>query len=109
MRRTSGLEKPVEVGLAGGFRSQDEEFGDFVGVEIADCIFYLVETGCRGFDEEQDFNGSFDLSLPSIDGGEAGYDVDAGGEVVADEGAGDALGLLAGAGGGKDDAYIGGG
>lgn len=104
-----GFEEPVEIRLAGGFWSEDEELGDVVGVEAAERGFDLVEVGGGGFDEEQDFFGFFDVALPAVDGREAGDDVDAGGEVFIDEEAGDALGFVAGAGGGEDEAGFGGG
>jgi hypothetical protein len=78
-------------------------------MEAVQGDFERVEIGGGGFDEEQDFSGGFQGSLPTVDGGDAGDDVDAGGETLADERAGDALGFVLGDGGGKDEATIGGG
>jgi len=108
-RRCYRLSEPAKVGLAGGIRSEDEELRDFVRVEVADSVFDLVEMGCGGFDKEQGFFGCFDFSLPTINGGQARDDVDAGSEVFLHEGAGDLFGFVAGGRSGEDEAYIGGG
>jgi len=107
--RCRGLQQPLEVGFAGGFRSEDDELGNLVGVQAADGLFEAGEVRSCGFDEEQKFGRSFDLALPAVDGREAGNDADAGGELLVDEGSGDALGFFARAGGGQDQAGFGGG
>ena len=105
----AGLDEPVEVRLAGGFGSEDEEFRDLVGVELTEGGFEGFEVGGGGLNEEQSFGGGLDFALPAIDGGEAGDDADAGGEPLVDESAGDALSFFAGAGSGQDQASFGGG
>ena len=49
--------------------------------------------GC-GFDEQEMFASGFDFSFPAVDGFDGGgLDVDAGGEVFLEEGAGDLAGF----------------
>jgi len=108
-RWVSFAQQPVEVGVAGGFRSQNEELGNLVRVQAADGFFELGEVGGGGLDEEQELGRGFDLPLPAVDRGEAGDDVDACGESLVDEGAGDVFGFVARAGGGHDQASFGGG
>lgn len=71
--------------------------------------FEGVEIGGGGFDEEQDFGAGRDGSPPAIDRGDAGDDVDAGGQALFDEGTSDVFGFILGDGGGEDDATISGG
>jgi hypothetical protein len=97
------------VRLAAGFRSEDEELGDFIGVEAADGFFEALEISGGGFDEEQKFGSGFNLALPAIDGGEAREDVDAGGEAIVDERTRDALSFVVRGGGGEDQTDFGGG
>jgi hypothetical protein len=104
-----GLEKPVEPGLAGGFGGEDEKLGDLVGVEAVQGGFEGVKISGGGLDEQQDFISGFPGSLPTVDGSDAGNDVDAGGETLVNEGASDALGFVLRDGGGEDQATIGGG
>ncbi len=103
------MKEPIEVWVAGRFRMQDEELGNVVGVQAAERFFEAGEVAGGGLDEEQDFGRGFNFALPTIDGGEAGDDVGAGGEALVYEGAGDALGFVLGAGGGEDEADFGGG
>ncbi len=105
----AGLDEPVEVRLAGGFGSEDEEFRDLVGVELTEGGFEGFEVGGGGLNEEQSFGGGLDFALPAINRGEAGDDVDAGGKALVDKGAGDALSFFAGAGSGQDQASFDGG
>jgi hypothetical protein len=102
-------EEPVEVGFAGGFGCEDEELGDFIGVEAAEGRFEESEAGGGGFDEEKEFGGGFDFTFPAVDGGEAGNDIDAGGEALVDERAGEVFGFFARARGGEDETDFGGG
>ena len=102
------MKQPVEPGLAGAFGGEDEEFGDLVGMEAVQGDLEGVKIGGGGLDEEQDFSGSFHGTLPTVDGGDAGDDVDASGETLVDEGASDAFGFILGDGSGEDEATIGG-
>jgi hypothetical protein len=56
------------------------------------------------------FAGGFDFSFPAVDGFDGGgVDVDAGGEVFLEEGAGDFAGFGEGGAGYEDEAELGGG
>lgn len=107
--RRGSVEEPVEVGVADGFGMKDEELGDFVGVQAVEGGIEAIEISDGGLDEKQNFIGGFNVTLPAIDGGEPGNEVDTGGEVFLDESMSDARGFIAGACSGEDKTYIGGG
>jgi len=79
-------------------------------VETEDFAFEGFHSAGGGLDEEEIFAGGFDFSLPAVNGFERGdLDVDAGGEVFLEEGAGDFAGFGEGGAGYEDEAELGGG
>lgn len=68
--------------------------------------FEGLEARGGGFDDEEGFGGLFHLALPTVDGFDLGDEVDAGCEVLLDEGRGDALRFFDTAGGGECDACV---
>jgi len=62
-----------------------------------------------GLDQEEMFAGGFDFTFPAVDRFDrGGVDVDAGGEVFLEEGAGDFAGFGEGGAGYEDEAELGG-
>lgn len=88
---------------------QHKEFRDLVGMEVAQRGLEALKVRGGRLDEQQDFGGALYRSLPAIDGLDAGHEIDACGQMLLDEEMREALGLLARAGGGENDAEIGGG
>jgi hypothetical protein len=74
---------------------------------VEDFPFEGLEAAGGGLHEQEMFAGSFDFSLPAIDGFDWGdVDVDAGGEVFLDGGAGDFAGLGKRGAGNEDQAEL---
>ena len=104
----AGVGKPVEVGAGARGDGEDQEFGGFVGVEAENFPFEGFQAAGGGFNQEEVFAGGFDFSFPAVDrfdGG--GVDVDAGGEVFLEEGAGDFAGFGERGAGYEDEAELG--
>lgn len=106
-RSLKRFEDPVEVRVACKLRSEDQKLRDLVGMKTAERFFHRLEVGGGGFDEKQDFGSGFDGSLPAVNRSKSWDDVDARGKALIDEGAGDAFGFVAGAGGGENETRIG--
>jgi len=89
--RHSGVAKaghqPIEVRMAGGFHSQNDEFRDLVGVQLVEADFESCQLLSVGLDEEQGFGGRLYLALPMIDGLDRGDQGCAGGQALFDQGA----------------------
>jgi len=63
-------------------------------VEAEDFFFEGFQTAGGGFNQEEVFASGFDFTFPAVDGfHRGGVDVDAGGEVFFEEGAGDFAGF----------------
>lgn len=87
---------------------QDEELRDFVGVKRTQQRFHALDLGNRGFDDEKNFVGGFDRTLPAVYRCETRDEIHAGGQAFFDKGACDALGFLSRTGGAEDEANVGG-
>jgi len=99
------LREPAEVGGGAAGDGQDEEFGSVVGVQAEDFPFDGFEAPDGGLDEEQVFAGTFELALPGVERfHRCSEDVDAGGEVFLDDGAGDCAGFGESAASDQDEA-----
>jgi hypothetical protein len=78
-------------------------------VEAEDFAFEGFEAAGGGFDEEEIFAGGFDFGFPAVDGFEwRGVDVDAGGQVFLDQGAGDFARFRERGAGDEDESELGG-
>ena len=72
-------------------------------MEAEDFPFEGFQASRGGLDEKEMFAGGFDFSFPAVDGLDAsGVDVDAGGEVFLEEGAGNFAGFGEGGAGYED-------
>jgi len=79
-------------------------------VEAEDFPFEGFQAAGGGFNQEEMFAGGFDFALPAVDRFDwGGVDVDAGGEVFLEEGAGDFSGFGERGAGDEDEAEWGGG
>lgn len=78
-------------------------------MEAAQSRFEALDVCTGGLDKEENLGGGFDVALPAIDGSEAGNDIEAGGELIVKQGAGDLLGLFARACCGEDETCVDGG
>jgi hypothetical protein len=79
-------------------------------VEEEDFPFEGFEAAGGGLNQEEMFTGGFDFSFPVVNRFDrGGVDVDAGGEVFLEEGAGDFAGFVEGGAGYEDEAELGGG
>jgi len=77
-------------------------------VETEDFPFEGFEAEGGGLDQEEMFAGGFDFSSPAVDRFDrGGVDVDAGGQVFLEEGAGDFSGFGEGGAGDEDEAELG--
>src|SRR5262245_9597777 len=54
-------------------------------MELLDSIANSFKGLCRGFDQQQPFGGSLQLSLPAVERLDLGHDIDAGGQAQLDE------------------------
>jgi len=97
-----GLE-PVEVGLAGGFEAEDQEFGGFVAMELVDAGFEGGELIGAGFEEQEGFRGGLYFVLPVVDGLNGRDECGADGEPLLDQGAGELSGFVWIGTGGEDN------
>jgi len=78
-------------------------------VEAEDFFFEGFQAAGGGFNQEEVFAGGFDFSFPAVDGFERGdLDIDAGGEVFFEDGAGDFAGFGERGAGYEDEAELGG-
>jgi len=78
-------------------------------MEAEDFFFEGFEAAGGGFYQQEMFAGGFDFSFPAVDRIDRGdLDVDAGGEVFLEEGAGDFAGFGEGGAGDEDEAELGG-
>src|SRR5260370_26259657 len=89
-----GGKEPIEIGLRAQPYRDGDEFGDIVGVELAQAQFDRGKKVCARLDEHQGFGCGFHRSLPSIDRMDIGNDIDAGCELLGDESGRDATGFL---------------
>ena len=106
----AGVGEPAKIGAGAGGDREDQEFGDVVGVEAEDFPFEGFEAAGGGFDQEEMFAGGFDFAFPAVDGFDGSdLDVDAGGQVFLEEGAGDCAGFGERGAGYEDQAELGGG
>lgn len=72
-------------------------------MEAEDLPFEGFQAAGGGLNQEEMFAGGFDFSFPAVDGFDgSGVDVDAGGEVLLEEGAGDFAGFGEGGAGYED-------
>jgi len=68
---------PLQIlGVSLGDR-QTNDLRDFVGVILADGLFEQLVKRDTGFDDEEDFLGSFFFTAPAVMGFEAGKDLNA--------------------------------
>src|SRR5882757_2665478 len=78
-------------------------------MEAENFFFEGLQAAGGGFNQEKVFAGGFDFTFPAIDGfHRGGLDVDAGGEVLLEEGAGDFAGFGGRGAGYEDEAELGG-
>jgi hypothetical protein len=78
-------------------------------VEAEDFFFEGFQAAGGGFNQEKVFAGGFDFSFPAVDRFERGdLDIDAGGEVFFEDGAGDFAGFGERGTGYEDEAELGG-
>ena len=78
-------------------------------MEAEDFPFEGFEAAGGGLNQEEMFAGGFDFSFPAVDRFDGrGVDVDAGGEMFLEEGAGDFAGFGEGGAGHEDEALLGG-
>lgn len=78
-------------------------------MEAEDFPFEGFQAAGGGFDQEEMFTGGFDFSFPAVDRLDRGdLDVDAGGEVFLEEGAGDFAGFGEVGAGYENEAELGG-
>jgi len=99
------LGEPAEIGGGAGGDGENEEFGSVIGVYAEDFPFEGFEALGGGFDEKQVFAGTFEFALPGVKRfHRCREDVDAGGEVFFDDGAGDSAGFGERAAGDQDEA-----
>ena len=79
-------------------------------MEAEDFFFEGFQAAGGGFNQEKVFAGGFDFTFPAVDGfHRGGVDVDAGGEVFFENGAGDFAGFGESGEGYEDEAELGGG
>src|ERR1035438_1798432 len=103
-QRRSGLAKaglqPFEVGVAGSFNAENQELRGLVTVQLVQASFKGGQLIGAGLEKKQGFRGGLDLALPVINGLDGWDQGGAGCEALLDEGAGEAVGLVRGGGGG---------
>ena len=71
-----------------------DDAGHVIAVERGDSGNQRVSPPMVGLEDRRDLFGALDLALPAIDGADRAKDVDAGGELLLDDGPPDALGLV---------------
>jgi hypothetical protein len=101
-----GLQNPTRIGIEDLVGLEGEDFGDLVGVELADGFGEGDFVWRGGFANEEEFGGRFELAFPPIVAFDGGEDIDAGGEAAFDEGLGEAAGVERGGDCGEDEAKI---
>ena len=73
---------------------EGDEFGNIVGMEVAQAQFDRGKEVCARLNEHQRFGGGFGRALPLIDRIDIIKDIDTGCELLVDESCRDATGFL---------------
>ncbi|OGT87443.1 MAG: hypothetical protein A2286_01630 [Gammaproteobacteria bacterium RIFOXYA12_FULL_61_12] len=76
------------------FHPKGDDLGHIVRMQRHKRLLKFVEPGAAGLDQQQGLLGPLDFSLPAIDRGNAGKDIDTGGKPGINESDGDLLGGL---------------
>ena len=101
-----GRGEPRKVVFAAAFRRQDDYLGNFVRMEFAQRGIEFGQPWLGRLNEQKDFVTAFDGVLPAINRRDPGNEIHAGRKPQVDEGFGNRLGLLAGAGGGENQTRV---
>ena len=102
-RRFGRVAQPPEIGGAPAGERHDDELRDLVGMELGDATFERLEPRGRRLDDHLALALALDCAMPRVDRLHLRQDVDARGQALADEGAGEGRRVGRGRPGGEDD------
>ena len=98
----SPLVQPRQIVRPAGRHRQGEDFGDLVGMELADRLLDFVVAVAAGLDPALPFLGGLDFALPAVGAADRPDHLHAGGQPPFDQRPGDPLGVFAVLDGGDD-------